>query len=373
MSFFGFSTKKEVEEKERLAREEARRQAMGDLAERDKRTKESVLQGQQTDLSNLAKGSQIKFRIPYFDVFDPRFENFAVPVAVECMLVYAVDDIAHFNSINKTQNINDGVFQQKLKGQVIKFVKSVVTNAPMDNQIQVLQLERKIVEISELVQKYVTPKIESLFGVNVRSIDVTEIVVDKTSRGYRELKAVTTDLEKDTLQTRTSLNLDAMKRQQEMSLGGQEEMQRMQLEHQRESMRIQREELQRASRLQTETNFLGAHQADLNAGVQMAQAQAQGRMFAPQMPQTPPMSGMSGMPPMPGSVPQVSYIVGINGQPYGPCNWNQLQQLVQQGQLTHDTIVWTQGMSQWQKAGEVMELAPLFQGTAPQMPPMPGM
>ena len=373
MSFFGFSSKKEVEEKERQAREEARRQAMGDLAERDKRTKESVLQGQQTDLSNLAKGSQIRFRIPYFDVFDPRFENFAVPVAVECMLVYAVDDIAHFNSINKTQNINDGVFQQKLKGQVIKFVKSVVTNAPMDNQIQVLQLERKIVEISELTQKYVTPKIESLFGVNVRSIDITEIVVDKTSRGYRELKAVTTDLEKDTLQTRTSLNLDAMKRQQEMSLGGQEEMQRMQLEHQRESMRIQREELQRASRLQTETNFLGAHQANLNAGVQMAQAQNQGGMFAPQMPQTPPMPGMGGIPPMPSSVPQVSYMVGINGQQYGPCDWNQLQQLVQQGQLTHQTYVWKQGMPQWQMAGEVQELAPLFQGSAPQMPPMPGM
>ena len=347
MSFFGFSSKKEVAEKERLAREAEKR---------------AVLQGQQTDLSNIAKGSQIRFRIPYFDVFDPRFENFAVPVAVECMLVYAVDDIAHFNSINKTQNINDGVFQQKLKGQVIKFVKSVVTNAPMDNRIQVLQLERKIVEISELVQQYVTPKIESLFGVNVRSIDITEIVVDKTSRGYRELKAVTSDLERDSLQ-----------RRQEMSLGGQEEMQRMQLEHQRETMRIQREELQRASRLQTETNFLGAHQADLNAGVQTAQAQAQGRMFAPQMPQTPPMPGMGGMPPMPGSVPQVSYTVGINGQPYGPCDWNQLQQLVQQGQLTHDTIVWTQGMSQWQKAGEVQELTPLFQASAPEMPPMPGM
>lgn len=39
MSFFGFSSKKEVEEKERQAREEARRQAMGDLAERDKRTR----------------------------------------------------------------------------------------------------------------------------------------------------------------------------------------------------------------------------------------------------------------------------------------------------------------------------------------------
>ena len=373
MSIFGFSSKKEVEEKERQAREQARRQAMGDLVERDKRTKQNVLQGQQTDLSNLAKGSQVSFAVPYFDVFDPRFENFAVPVAVHGMLVYGVDDIAHFNSVNKTQNVNDGMFQQKLKGQLTKYVKGVVTNAPMDNQIPVLQLERKILEISELVQQYVTPKIESLFGINVRSIDITEIVVDKTSRGYRELKVVTTDLEKDTLQARSSLNLDAMKRQQEMSLGGQEEMQRMQLEHQRESMRIQREELQRASRLQTETNFLGAHQANLNAGVQMAQAQNQGGLFTPQMPQTPPMSGMGGMPPMPGSVPQVSYMVGINGQQYGPCDWNQLQQMVQQGQLTHQTYVWKQGMPQWQMAGEVMELAPLFQGGAPQIPPMPGL
>ena len=220
-------------------------------------------------------------------------------------------------------------------------------------------------EISELVQNYVTPKIERLFGINVRSIDITDIVVDKQSRGYRELKAVPTDLEKDSLQARSSLNIDAWKRQQEMNLGGQEEMQRMQLEHQRETMRIQREELQRASRLQTETNFLGAHQANLNAGVQTAQAQAKGGV--------PPMPGMGGMPPMPGATPQVSYMVGVNGQQFGPCGWNQLQQLVQQGQLTHQTYVWKQGMPQWQMAGEVMELAPLFQGCAPQMPQMPGM
>ena len=365
MGLFGFSSKKEVQERERLAREAARKEAMGDLRERDQRTRQSVLQGQQNDLANLAKGSQIRFRIPYFDVYDPRFENFVVPVAIGVTLVYGVNDIALFNSINKTQNISDNAFQDKLKGQITKFVKGVVTNAPADHQIPVLKLESKIVEISELVQNYVTPKIERLFGVNVRSIDITDIAIDKQSRGYRELKAVTTDLEKDSLQARSSLNIDAWKRQQEMNLGGEEEMQRMQLEHQRETMRIQREELQRASRLQTETNFLGAHQADLNAGVQTAQAQAKGGV--------PPMPGMGGMPPMPGATPQVSYMVGVNGQQFGPCGWNQLQQLVQQGQLTHQTYVWKQGMTQWQMAGEVLELAPLFQGSAPQMPQMPGM
>lgn len=324
MSIFGFSSKKEVEERERQARQD-------------------VLQGQQTDLSNLAKGSQIPFTIPFFDVFDPRYENFAVPVSVKGMIVYAVDEIGRFNRINKTQNMNDGVFQNKLKGQVTKYVKSVVTNAPMGNHLPVFQLERKILEISELVQDYVTPKIEDLFGVNVRSLDIMEIRVDKDSRGYRELKAVTTELEKESLQSANSLNV---------------EMQRMQLEHQRETMRIQREELQRASRLQTETNFISAHQADLNATAQMFKSQ----MHVPQMPSVPPM---------PGATPNVQYMVGVNGQQAGPYNWTQLQQLVQQGQLTHQTYVWKQGMPQWQLAGEVQELTTLFQGMAPQMPPIP--
>ena len=339
MGFFGFSSKKEVEEREHLARQ----------AE-----KQRVLQGQQSDLSNIAKGSQVKFSVPYFDVFDPRFDNFPVPIAVHGMVVYAVDDVARFNSINKTQNINDGVFQQKLTGQITKYVKGVVTNAPADNQIHVLQLERKILEISDLVQQYVTPKIESLFGINIRSIDITEIVVDKTSRGYRELKAVTADLDKD-----------ALRRRQEMSLGGQEEMQRMQLEHQRETMRIQREELQRASRLQTETNFLAAHQADLNGGAVLEQH----RPYTQQMPNS--------VPPMPGAQPQVQYMVGVNGQQVGPCNWSQLQQLVQQGQLTQQTYVWKQGMANWEYAGNVHELQPLFVNAVPPqmpgMPPIPGM
>ena len=375
MSFFGFSSKKEVEEKERLARE-------------------AVLKGQQTDLSNLAKGSQVKFAVPYFDVFDPRFENLAVPVSVHGSLVYAVDDIQKFNTINKTQNINDDVFAQKLKGEVTKYVKGVVANAPSDNNIQVLQLERKILDISELVQRLVTPKIEQLFAVNVRSLDITEIIVDKDSRGYRELKSVTNDFERenlaaqhnanlsnfnlqnslnqDALKMQSSLNLDAMKRQQEMNLGGQEELQRMQLENQRETMRIQREEMQRAARLQTESNFLGAHQANLNAEIANTKSIfGQQRAAAPQMPGMPQMPGS--MPQMPGMPPQVQYMVGVNGQPMGPYDWNQLQQLVQGGQLTQQSQVWKQGMPAWAMAGQVQELQPLFMGGAPQMPGMPGM
>lgn len=359
LKMFGLSTEKEVEEREREARSAGR---SAGFSSGHAAGKEAIVREQQSSLSNLAKGSQVKFAVPYFDVFDPRFENFAVPVSVHGMLVYGVDDISHFNTVNKAQNISDDVFEEKLKGQLTKYIKGVVANAPADNNMQVLQLERKILELSELVQQLVSPKIEQMFGINIRSLDITSIMVDKTSHGYRELHAVTTDLERDSLE-----------RHHNMMYGGQEEMQRMQLENQRETMRIQREEMQRAARLQTETNFQGAHQANLNAQVGVSHG-----LFGQQQTMSSSSSilgdlqGMSGsnVPPMPNAIPQVQYMVGINGQQVGPCNWAQLQQMVQQGQIKHQTYVWKQGMAQWQFAGEVLELQPLFGNVPPQMPTM---
>ena len=394
MGFFGFKSSKEVEEEKRQAAEEAARR---------------VEQNNLTNLSNLSKGSQVNFAIPYFDVFDPRLQDYGVPVSVHGAVVYAIEDMDLFHSVNRNEGYSDETFKNKLRGQLTKFIKSVVVNAPIDAQIPVVQIERKIFEISELIQQRVTPQVEKLFGITIRSLDITGINVDKESRGYRELKALTADLEKermmaqhnaqisnfnlnndlqqDMLKKQSELNLDAMGRKQELDLGGQEELQRMNLENQRETMRIQREEMQRASRLQTEQTFMGAHQAHLNAGVlnnatdnginAFRQQSMGGMNNMGQMggaPQMPGQKGMGGAPQMPGmgaAVPQVQYFIGINGQQYGPCDWNKLQQLVQQGQLTQQSYVWKNGMAQWEFAGNVAELVPLFQGTAPQMPGMP--
>lgn len=395
MGFFGFKSSKEVEEEKRKAAEEAARR---------------VEQNNLTNLSNLSKGSQVNFAIPYFDVFDPRLQDYGVPVSVHGAVVYAIEDMDLFHSVNRNEGYSDETFKNKLRGQLTKFIKSVVVNAPTDAQIPVVQIERKIFEISELIQQRVTPQVEKLFGITIRSLDITGINIDKESRGYRELKALTADLEKermmaqhnaqisnfnlnndlqqDMLRKQSELNLDAMGRKQELDLGGQEELQRMNLENQRETMRIQREEMQRASRLQTEQTFMGAHQANLNAGVLNnatdnginafrqqpmggGMNQMGGMNGAPQMPGQKGMGGAPQMPGMGAAVPQVQYYIGINGQQYGPCDWNKLQQLVQQGQLTQQSYVWKNGMAQWEFAGNVAELAPLFQGTAPQMPGMP--
>ena len=318
--------------------------------------------------ASVAMTSEVNFVIPYFDVFDPRFQDCAaVPIAVHGVILYGIENIDLFNSLNKTEDMSDEVFNNKLKGTVTKYVKGCVSNAPTDCQIPVVQLERKIVEISDYVTEKVATRVEQMYGIKVRALDITKLVIDKESRGYRELQSMTADFERnkttqmqqfelnkmkqmqnfdlqsnsvqqqmdisnkllqnnanqDLFMAQTSLNIEAMKRQQNLNLGGQEKLQSIQLENEQEKLRIQREEMQRASKLQTESTFLDAHQANmdfstmnnaLNKGIDLTSAPAQ-----------PQAAG--GMPPMPGMT-QTEYYVAVNGQQAGPFNMAQLQQFV---------------------------------------------
>ncbi|MFT4656867.1 MAG: membrane protease subunit (stomatin/prohibitin family) [Candidatus Aldehydirespiratoraceae bacterium] len=70
-------------------------------------------------------------------------------------------------------------------------------------------------------------------------------------------------------------------------------------------------------------------------------------------------------PPLPG---QTMYHVDHNGNPGGPYNMGQMQQGIQGGQVTGQTLVWAQGMAAWSPAQSVPELQALF-ATPPPMPP----
>jgi ribosomal protein L23 len=378
MSFFGLKTSKEVEREKREAAEQAVRQAEEDAI----KAEQKVEQRNRTSLKNLSLGSQIKFCIPYFDVFDSDIPKLGVPVAIHGSVVYSIDNLELFQSKNKLERYSDDVLEEKLRGTLTKIIKGVVINAPTELHIPLVHLEQKIVELSEAAESIVAPQVEKSFGIKVRNINITRINIDKTSRGFRELNAMTNDLEKERIMAKhkaeisnisfqNSLNQNIQARQQELIMSNQEELQRMNLENQSEMMRIQREEMQRASRLQTEQTFLDAHQANLNAGVvdSTPNVKRTSRSRANRIPMN--------IPPMPGAEtkavePNVQYMLGINGQQSGPYTWQQLQLLVQQGQLTTQTLVWTQGMSQWVYAGQVSELQPLF-GVAsmPGIPPLP--
>lgn len=67
-------------------------------------------------------------------------------------------------------------------------------------------------------------------------------------------------------------------------------------------------------------------------------------------------------PPMP---PQQMYHVAVGGVQQGPFPQAQLLQMVQQGQLTPDTLVWTAGMAGWAAANSVPSLSHLFGAVPP--------
>lgn len=89
-------------------------------------------------------------------------------------------------------------------------------------------------------------------------------------------------------------------------------------------------------------------------------------------PTPPPIVGAGPSIPPIQSEPQIAMYLHIEGQNYGPYDYKTCKSLVQTGQLTSQTLVWQEGMSAWQAAGEVPELKSLFMPTpAPNMPPVP--
>jgi membrane protease subunit (stomatin/prohibitin family) len=73
----------------------------------------------------------------------------------------------------------------------------------------------------------------------------------------------------------------------------------------------------------------------------------------------------SAPPPLPGSE---AYHVALDGKQSGPFPAAQLQALVRDGRLTRDSLVWSQGMAAWAKAGDVAGLAALFADLPPPLP-----
>lgn len=59
------------------------------------------------------------------------------------------------------------------------------------------------------------------------------------------------------------------------------------------------------------------------------------------------------------------YHIEINGVKLGPLKYVQLEELVERGQFTPDTLVWTTGRENWIKAKYVPSLSQLFYKTPP--------
>lgn len=87
-------------------------------------------------------------------------------------------------------------FSNQINDDLKKLVKEYVTNYPIESGISVLQIERKIAEISDLIQAKLTPHFSEDFGVTLKRFDLSTIEIDKESEDYKDFIHVTKEQQK---------------------------------------------------------------------------------------------------------------------------------------------------------------------------------
>lgn len=337
---------------------------------------------------NLAGNIQIKFGIPYFNVYDPRFLDQGVPIAARGTITFNITDYKAFVKLQRLINFEMEDFKSQIKDALTKYVKGIITNIPADNGMPVLQMERKILEINDLIEPRLKGALENDFGVNLKRFDLGTIEFDKESEEYQKLLVSTREQQEKTTIAQTDVGIKNLQDTQEINA-----------ENMQETLKIQREEMQRAQKLTTESQNMSAHQLNQQTEVAKKAAESMGKMGSGgagggggtmdpgSMMASMAMggavgSGMAGMmgnmmqgmnqqqntPPPP---PSVSYMVAVGGQQSGPYTMEQLKQFVGTGEFTKQTHVWKQGMDNWQEAGNVQELTGLFTANTPPPPPPP--
>ena len=343
---------------------------------------------------NLARIIQVKFGVPFFDVYDPRFADFGVPVAVRGTISFRIEDYREFIKLHRLSSFNLDDFQKQIKDAVSRYVKDVVANAPAANNIPVIQIESKTAQINDAIEFDLAERLKETFGVVVSGVDIAAIEIDKSSEGYRQLMAVTQDVTAATIEAQTTANIKNI-----------HDKQRIESEHYEESLRIQREESQYAQRMQTRTANFGAYQVEKQAEVGVAGANAFGQMNANGAGNVDmgggmgfnPAAMMAGMamggamgqniagvmnnamsginqPVQPGVVPPpiptVAYHVAINGQAAGPFDLATLAQMAAAGQFASSSLVWRAGMANWAHADSIDELKSVLSSSMPPVPPV---
>ncbi len=361
---------------------------------------------------NLSKVIPFSARVPYFDIFDPRFIDFGVKCAVGYQTLSQIKDYKAFLKIHRLTNLTPNELNVKMKPVIDRHIKALVANIPKEKNVAAVQIETQLDEINILSEERLIPEIERVFGIQINSLTIDKVDIDKDDEQYHTLKKLTADITERKTTTQANIEIDTLQAQSAVNIKNIQDTQRINSDNLEEQLRIQREELQRAQKLQTESSFFGVHQLNIQTEAQkevlkaaaenlgamgktdfgsgsgtmnpagmitgMMMGSAMGSQMANMMNQMGNSmsanntgSGAQSTPPPPPMNMGSQYHVMINNQQAGPFTVQQLQGLFIQGQFNAKSYVWKQGMTDWASADQLLDLQPIFQSVPPPPPPPP--
>lgn len=208
--------------------------------------------------------------------------------------------------------------QENLKGKIGLRIKELLPEL----QIPVIELESKVVTLGKMLQERIATAFEG-FGISLTEVQVQDVgLPEEVERAIDKAGAMRVI---GNLQTFTQYETANAIKDAANNPGG-----------------------------------LAAAGAGVGIGLGMG-GQMVGAMGSMATAQPQQAAGMT-PPPLP---EQVQLFVALDGKQAGPFELPTLQQMVQAGQLTRETLVWKQGMDAWSAAGNLTELASLFASAPP--------
>ena len=270
---------------------------------------------------NLANLISVKFGVPYFDIFDPQYDNYGVPVCVRGSIIFRIEDYKQFIKKHRLDSFGMDEFQIQIRDSVVAAVKSAVIAAPDENGISVIQIERELESINNIVYKKVKPVLSDVYGVEATRIDISAIEIDKSSEGYQKLKKMT----QNGVQTFVHAAGTVID-----SIGSQK-------------LGAKAQRTAKKDRLSSPKDDETEEAKNKNKAPGIFEAAANG--FKRLTKNAPP--------------PIPAYYVVINSEKEGPYDSQVLKQMIDDNKINRDTLVWTNGMKDWKKAEE--EIGELFQ------------
>ena len=325
---------------------------------------------------NLAQMLQVKIGVPYFDVADSRYPDRGVPTSVRGVMNFKITDVAEFIQKYQLRTISLEEFRGTIKAATTKYVKNVVANAPDEYGIPVTQLEKRILEINDIIENYLRKRLLDEFGASVTSIDISDIEIDKTSANYKFLlKKSDVDVNLGVASKIRGFVTDTANEAVGVATGAAAQV--AELATDTATAAVDVKEYKYAKHKKAQIGFvkgLFKGDGDLSAaekrpgftsnvskGVSGIVSGIGSKFSKKEDDATPP------------PLPTFSYHVAVDGNSVGPLNYEELRELVKEGKLTPDSLVWKKGMESWAEAKTVPELSPFFEGEDEETPPpIPG-
>ena len=252
---------------------------------------------------------------------DPEFG----PLRLRAFGTYAirVEDAAVF--LREIVGTDGDFTQDKIAGQIRNIVVQKVSRVLAASGIPALDMAANTKDLSDVVTRAIAPTLGE-YGLSMPELyienvslppDVEKVLDQRTSMG------IVGDLQKYT-------QFSAAQAMQKAAEGG-------------------------------ESGMGAGLGAGMGMGMGMGMAQTMGQSMTGQA----SASSAATPPPPPPPAPEPMWHIAENGQTRGPFRQSQLAT-----QITRETLVWTEGQAEWEKAGNIPALAALFAATPP--PPPPG-